>query len=254
MVWLERHAQFNPDAWPAPVLGIAAALGDHDSGLHQHGRGQLLYTRAGSARITLADRVCLLPPSRAVWIPPGVAHRAQMRQVVDYRSLYFVPGLPGLPVEVAVLAVSDLLAAVLEPMAQAPLDSPWHEGRNAHLLALCLDEIARAPQEPMLLPMPRDRRLARWLDDGLPPTLGELAARAGASERTIGRIMQKETGMGYQAWRQQWRLLRAIELLAEGVSLTAAAQVLGFADASAFGAFFRQMTGSTPRAYLAARR
>ncbi len=217
MVWLERHAQFNPDAWPAPVLGIAAALGDHDSGLHRHGRGQLLYTRAGSARITLADRVCLLPPSRAVWIPPGMAHRAQMRQVVDYRSLYFVPGLPGLPAEVAVLAVSDLLAAVL-------------------------------------LPMPRDRRLARWLDDGLPPMLGELAARAGASERTIGRIMQKETGMGYQAWRQQWRLLRAIELLAEGASLTAVAQVLGFADASAFGAFFRQMTGSTPRAYLAARR
>ncbi len=25
----------------------------------------------------------------------------------------------------------------------------------------------------------------------------------------------RETGMSYQAWRQQWRLLRAMELLAE---------------------------------------
>ncbi len=68
----------------------------------------------------------------------------------------------------------------------------------------------------MLLPLPRDKRLAPLLAslEQLPPELQALTTRIGASSRTIGRIFLRETGMGYQQWRQQWRLMRAIELLA----------------------------------------
>lgn len=63
-------------------------------------------------------------------------------------------------------------------------------------------------------------------------------------------IFQRETGMGYQQWRQQWRLMRAIELLASGRSLGYCAFELDFASDSTFIAFFKHMTGSTPRTYL----
>jgi AraC-like DNA-binding protein len=253
MAWLEHTLSFNPDRYPAEVLGLAAALGNHDSGRHVHERGQLLYARHGCIRITLADRVCMLPPSRAAWIPGGTVHRAVMRNIVDYRSLYFRPELcADLPRQVEVIDVSPLLQAVLEPIATAGFDQRWDEGRHAHLLGLCLDEIRIAPREPMLLPLPSDRRLAKLLSrpDRLPPELQLLEGEVGASGRTITRIFQKQTGMSYQQWRQQWRLMRAIELLATGHSISYVAAELGFSSDSVFIAFFKQMLGVTPRTYL----
>lgn len=253
MAWLDAHTLFDPDRHPAPVIGIAATLAHHDSGPHQHQRGQLLFTRQGCTRITLAQQLCLLPPSRAAWIPPLTPHRAEIQQSVDYRSIYLAASLcADLPPQVCIIEVSPLLRAVLEPITDAKFDSDWTQGRNMHLLGLCLSEIREAAQQPMLLPLPQDKRLASLLAalDRLPPTLEVLERQIGASSRTIGRIFQRETGMGYQQWRQQWRLMRAIELLATGRSLSYCAFDLGFASDSAFIAFFKHMTGSTPRAYL----
>jgi AraC-like DNA-binding protein len=253
MAWLDAHATFDADRFQAPVIGIASTLGDHDSGLHRHQRGQLLYTRQGCTRITLAQQLCLLPPSRAAWIPPGVSHRAVMQQSVDYRSIYLIPELCAeLPEQVCVIEVSPLLRAVLEPMALADFATDWQQGKFAHLLGLCLSEIAEAAQQPMLLPLPQDKRLAPLLQTPgrLPPELQLLEQQIGASSRTIGRIFQRETGMSYQQWRQQWRLMRAMELLATGRSLSYCAFESGFASDSAFIAFFKAMTGSTPGHWL----
>ncbi|MGG4773952.1 AraC family transcriptional regulator [Alcaligenaceae bacterium 429] len=253
MAWLQANDYFDADAHKADVVGIAATLGQHDSGVHQHGRGQLLYARKGCIRITLEDQVCLLPPSRAAWIPPSTAHRAVMKEVVDYRSLYFSNELSyALGTTVCVITVSPLLAAVLEPMAQAAFDQDWSEGRYAHLLGLCLYEMREASRQPTLLPLPRDRRLKMLVDqpERLPPELQELEQEVGASARTISRIFSKETGMNYQQWRQQWRVVRAIELLAIGKSYGYTATMLGFQSESAFVAFFKGMLGSTPREYL----
>lgn len=253
MAWLAADASFDPDCLAAPVVGIAALLGDHDSGLHRHQRGQLLFTRQGCTRITLDNQLCLLPPSRAAWIPCGVPHRAVMHKTVDYRSLYVSPALAEqLPNQVRVIEVSTLLHAVLEPMAMAPYETDWHSGRYAHLLALCLDEIQAAAEQPMLLPLPQDKRLAPLLADleTLPPTLQDLEKQIGASTKTIGRIFLRETGLGYQQWRQQWRLMRVIELLATGRNVGYCSFELGFASDSALIAFFKRMTGTTPRGYL----
>ncbi|TVT81407.1 helix-turn-helix transcriptional regulator [Pseudomonas sp. H3(2019)] len=253
MAWLEAQTPFDPDAHEADVIGIAANLGDHDSGLHQHERGQLLFTRQGCTRITLAGQLCLLPPSRAAWIAPRVRHRAVMQHSVDYRSIYLTPQLSTqLPHHVCVIEVSPLLHAVLEPIAMAPFNTDWRHGKFMHLLGLCLSEIREAIHQPMLLPLPQDRRLAPLLNapDQLPPPLQVLVTMVGASSKTIGRIFQRETGMGYQQWRQQWRLMRAIELLATGRNISYSAFELGFASDSVFIAFFKAMTGKTPGAYF----
>ncbi|WP_415761984.1 AraC family transcriptional regulator [Pseudomonas sp. CP4] len=249
MAWLDAHSTFDADSFAAPVIGLASTLADHDSGMHLHQRGQLLYTRRGCIRITLAQQLCLLPPSRAAWIPAGVRHRAVMQQSVDYRSIYLIANLcDELPQQVCVIEVSPLLRAVLEPMATAAFDTDWQTGKFAHLLGLCLSEINDAVQQPMLLPLPQDKRLTPLLamPERLPPALHVLEQQTGASSRTIGRIFQRETGMSYQQWRQQWRLMRAIELLVTGRRLGYCAFELGFASDSAFIAFFKSITGSTP--------
>ena len=253
MAWLAADADFDPDTFTTPIIGIGALLGHHDSGTHQHQCGQLLFTQKGCTRISLAHQLCLLPPTRAAWIPSGVPHRAVMQQTVDYRSVYIGSALAAqLPAQVRVIEVSGLLRAVLEVVAMAPFDTDWEQGKYAHLLALCISEINEAQQQPTLLPLPRDKRLAPLLKnlEQLPPELQVLQQQVGASGKTIGRIFLRETGMGYQQWRQQWRLMRAIELLATGRSIGYCAFELGFASDSVLIAFFKAMTGTTPRGYF----
>lgn len=251
MAWLSADTVFNPDSLGLKVVGIAAELGQHDSGLHQHNMGQLLFTQRGCIRITLQDRLCILPPTRIAWIPLRTLHRAEMNEVVGYRSIYLdVTQIEHLPQEVNILEATPLLSAVLERIAMSRFESDWLQGASANLLAVCLDEIQTARREHTILALPADRRLSCVFGDELPPPLNKLTTQIGASEKTISRIFQRETGMSYQQWRQQWRFLKAIELLAEPGSISFIACTLGFASDSAFVAFFKQMSGQTPRVYM----
>lgn len=59
-----------------------------------------------------------------------------------------------------------------------------------------------------------------------------------------------ETGYSLGAWRQRARLLRSVELLAEGHSVTTIALDLGYSNISAFIALFKRAFGLTPTQYL----
>ena len=250
MAWLNQTDEFQTHWYPAPVLGIAAQMGQHDSGTHTHEMGQLLFTQQGCIRISLENRLSLLPPGRVAWIPPHVRHRAQMRESVGYRSVYLGEEYAQkLGNEVVILSISPLLRELLERIAIAPFDSDWKKGRLANLLPVFIDELQTATTEPTLLSLPQDRRLKRLDIEQLPPNLSQLAEIVGASEKTITRIFLKETGMTYQTWRQQWRFIKAIELLAQEKPYHFIAQELGLTSDSAFISFFRKMSGMTPREY-----
>lgn len=250
MAWLNQQDKFETHWYRAPILGIAAEMGQHDSGSHQHDMGQLLFTQQGCIRISLENRLSLLPPGRVAWIPPYVAHRAQMRSSVGYRSVYLSAQYASqIGDEVMILSVTPLLREVLERIAIAPFDSQWLHGQLANLLPVFIDELKSASKEPTLLAIPQDRRMKGLNMDQLPPTLIELAKTIGASEKTITRIFLRETGMSYQTWRQQWRFIKAIELLAQGKPYHFITQELGLTSDSAFISFFRKMSGLTPREY-----
>ncbi|MBL3575538.1 helix-turn-helix transcriptional regulator [Rhodovulum sulfidophilum] len=251
MVWLAPSDPFDADQLARPVVGIASRMVQHDSGWHSHARGQLLFAYAGSIRIMLPDATSILPPIRMVWIPPGTPHRVTIRSEVEYRSIYLDETRVAAPFAgTAIVAMTPLLREVFERMSLQPFDTDWSAGAAQNLLAVCLDELATARHEPMLLPVPSDPRLARLDIEELPPGLEDLSCRIGVTTRTISRIFRRETGMSYQAWRQSWRLLRAVDLLASGLGVTRVASDLGFSSDSAFIAFFRQMTGETPKRYI----
>lgn len=248
---ISPSAIFDPDRFNEPVVGIASDMGVHDSGRHSHQRHQLLFSAAGSITIELDQTLCLLPPGRAAWIPAGIVHRAIMRGVLAYRSLYFSTTLPLSTLPLQIVEVNPLFFEVIERMAFWP----WgmEAAQQASLITVFSEEIQRARQENWTLKFPSDPRLHGWVDrvrkGDLPPRLGQLALQAGASERTISRIFVRDTGMNYQSWRQQWRLLKAMEMLSDGLSLSDVAQGLEFVSDSAFIAFFRQHTGTTPTRY-----
>lgn len=249
---ISPDAVFDPDSFQDPVIGIASDLGVHDSGRHSHLRHQLLFSAAGSITIELEETLCLLPPRRAAWIPAGTIHRAIMRGVLAYRSLYISPTLPLPALPLQIVEVNPLFFEVIERMAFWP----WgmSEGQQSSLISVFCEEIQAARKESWAIQFPSDPRLNLWLDrvrlGELPLRLNQLAQQVGACERTISRIFIRDTGMNYQSWRQQWRLMKAMEMLSDGKHISQVAQQLEFSSDSAFIAFFCQYVGTTPTRYL----
>nr|WP_276553891.1 AraC family transcriptional regulator [Enterobacter hormaechei] len=136
--------------------------------------------------------------------------------------------------------------------------SAWKENvltaSQERLAGVILDEIQSLPLTNLGLPMPQDARLLRIAralserpDDDR--RLEAWAAWAGTSPRTITRLFSAETGFSFTEWRQRVRLLRALELLAEGQPVKAIALDLGYDNVSTFIALFRRVLGVTPGRY-----
>jgi len=77
-----------------------------------------------------------------------------------------------------------------------------------------------------------------------------LLLSVGASRRTLERTFVAETGLTIGAWRQRQRLLRALELLAQGEPVTTVALTVGYRTPSAFTAMFHEQLGTTPTRYF----
>ena len=222
---------------------------------HRHRRAQLVYASRGVMTVTTPCAAYVVPPERAVWMPGGVEHRIDARGAVAMRTLYLDAGVSaGLPEEVCVLQVSPLLRElVVAAVAAGPEYAP--ESPEARIMAVIVDQIRVQPAASLALPMPaepRVLRIARSLveDPADPRDLDQWAREVGASRRTLTRLFPTETGMSFRAWRQQRKLLRALELLGTGQSVTAVALELGYDNASAFIAMFRRCLGTTPSRYL----
>lgn len=80
-------------------------------------------------------------------------------------------------------------------------------------------------------------------------SLAEWSKTVGASERTISRQFRKLTGLTFARWRQKVRMLSALSMLEEGLSIQAIALNVGYSSASAFIHAFRKEFGTTPQRY-----
>lgn len=205
------------------------------TGWHSHPRAQLLYATAGLTLVRAEDGTWVLPARHALWIPPGLSHEVRMHGAVSMCSAYITSDAVGvLPTGCRVLKVSALLASALEALAAEPLLYD-EAARGGHLSALILDEIARAPETALTLPLPRDVRLRRICDallkdPSLDIDLDGWAERAGASRRTLTRGFRAETGLSFGDWRSRLRVLRAVTMASDGVPLRQIAKAVGYPD------------------------
>ncbi|MFG0605466.1 helix-turn-helix transcriptional regulator [Vibrio mimicus] len=253
MAIIDQQTSFDPDRLTACVIGIAADVGQHDSGRHQHQKGQLLFASQGCIRFAFDDSICILPPTKAVWIPASTQHQAMMTNVVAYRSLYFDCNLFKCPEHITMIEVNALLKALIDKMALWPWDKPEEEMHNT--TTLFWEEFYAAQRHTYQLPLPTNRRFKAFRKQlmqatFLVPDLISLANSVGASSKTVTRLFKAETGMSYQEWKQQWRLLKAIELLSKEMPVNQVSDWLSFSSDSAFIAFFKKQTGQTPLCFM----
>jgi AraC-like DNA-binding protein len=222
--------------------------------------GQLLFPSRGTLTVHTEAGLWVVPFHQAVWVPAGVRHDVEVAGGVAMRALYLRPAaFPArrgrLPEVCRVVEISPLLREILRRVLRLrTLDRRVVAER--HLLAVLLDEITVLPLAPLDLTMPRDPRgvrAAEWIrtEPAARHTLAEAARAAAASPRTLERLFRSETGLPFGVWRQRARLLRALQRLAEGEPVAAAASAVGYESTSAFVAAFRRALGTTPGKYFA---
>ena len=245
-------------AFPRPITAMAneRSRGERID-WHSHDRAQLIYAAAGVMTVSAEAGYWVVVPGRGLWVPPGVPHALTMNAAVSLRSLYIAPqAIPsqGLRGRCRVVMVSPLLRALILRAVELPslYDVSGPAGR---LMQVILDEIKTLPEEALHLPQPNDKRLLRITreltrDPADPRTLTAWATQVGASERTLARLFQRETGMSFRAWRQQSRLLAALVRLGQGTAVTSVALEVGYDSPSAFIAAFKRSLGITPSHYF----
>lgn len=227
----------------------------HRVGSHWHSHGQFLFAVAGTMAVRTPRRAWIVPPSRALWLPARTVHAIEMHGLVDMRTLYFdAEAAAGLPTDCVVLEVTPLarelvvrVAALAGPVAA--------DSDDALMLRLLQAEIRRLPPCALDLPLPESPELRRLCEQVL-AELGATGASAqqaqtlAISARTLYRRFLAETGLTFTRWRQQARLMQAVQRLVQGEPVTTVALDLGYDSPSAFSAMFRRALGMAPREFL----
>ncbi|TKK05422.1 AraC family transcriptional regulator [Pseudomonas fluorescens] len=218
---------------------------------HSHNKHQLLYAIGGVMVVYSALRQWTVPPNRGFWMPCGQAHSLRCVGTLQMRSVFVRPdSFPNLPAEPKTVTVSPLLSELIK--ASVSLKPPYAEdSRDARIMHLILDELAILPALPLSLPQPADPRLspiclALQDEPSDASTVADWSARLGLDQTTIQRLFRKETGMTFGQWRQQARLLLALERIAVGQKIIDVAFELGYESPSAFTSMFKKQFGKTP--------
>jgi AraC-like DNA-binding protein len=223
--------------------------------LHFHDRDQIVYASRGVMTIRTGASTWIVPTHRAVWIPAAIPHTITMSGVVAMRTLYLKPKLaPALPRDCCVVNVPPLLRElILHACSCRALKRTIPSER--HLIDTIIDQLQTVQMVPLQLPHltdPRSVRVAQVFasDPSNTQTLEQICKGCGASRRTVERLFQQEAGTSFGKWRQQFRLLHAMRLLAEGAKVTHAALDAGYSTPSAFISMFRKILGVTPARYF----
>jgi AraC-like DNA-binding protein len=227
-------------------------------GLHMHRDAQLLFSASGIMQVTTPKGRWLVPPDRAVWLPPRLAHAVDVLADIEMRALLISPDefthhpdAPKLNREFVVAVTPLLREVILRLFADGQ-----HSRRRDLLAELALFELAAAEDAATFVPLPQDPRARRVADlvltaPGALLEMEELAREAGASARTISRLFPIETSLTFKEWRQRARIMAAVEMLGTGhPSIKQVASHLGFSSTAAFGHAFRQIMGVPPSRML----
>ncbi len=226
--------------------------------LHTHPWPQLTFSTRGVIRLSTQDGSYIVPPSRALWVPANMPHSITLIEDAELRTVYLHSWLGPVWERCEVLEISHLLRALMlaldtTPDGLPPAD-PHAAQRERWIAPLLVDELERATQIRIDVPLPADKRLRQLCEALLrnPADRATLAKRAraiGASERTVARLFRHQLGMSWQQWRQQAVLAHALPLLARGMAVSHVATASGYATDSAFCAMFKAATGQSPTAF-----
>jgi len=225
---------------------------------HTHDSAQLLFAPQGLMQVTTPRGRWLVPPQRAVWLPPSIPHSIDMLTDIEMRTLYIEPDwihahpeAPKLNHEFVVV-----VGALLQGLVLTLFQNDVHPARIELAAKLVLFELLEVSDATTFIPMPNDIRLRRIAELAMNDPKGlrsfeALANEAGISQRTATRLFPTETNLTFKKWRQRARMMAAIKALSrEGARIKQVSAQLGYSSTASFTASFHEIMGVTPGQFI----
>jgi AraC family transcriptional regulator len=228
------------------VWGLEARNGFGDARPHAHHAIQLTLALAGELYLE-ADGHRLRASAAAV--APDARHRFEARGMLAF--LFVEPESPvGRALSSGLFAnapLASLDAAALDS-ALGRLSGTFTDGlSSAELLAAGYEALTSlVPGEPPPpLPDPRVRKIIDWASSHLDEPLSLSSSQHGVhlSSSRLRHLFVEQTGLAFKTYVLWLRLIRALEVYAEGQSLTHAAHAAGFADSAHLSRVFKRTFG-----------
>ncbi len=241
-VEVERAVLLAADAWQEGSLGDP---------MHK-----LVLVRAGVMDLEGASGGWLVLPGHMVFIPADRAFSLRTGPGTKLEVVHLDPARTTWHHHGCWVAAATPLAASLIERALA-----WDAGEASRAplapylfrtLALLCGEIFSGPRM-LWLPAAKStemRNVVHYLSGNLAnASAGDAATAAGLSVRTLQRRCVDEFQMSWRAFLREARMMRALELLMLGHSISAIAGLVGFESVSAFTVAFGQRFGRPPSEY-----
>lgn len=249
----QAHLVFEQSPMPVSAMLVNYPHG-HLIEAHTHSCAQLLYAIQGVMIIQAKRGKWVVPPSHGVWIEANMEHTVQMSGDVQMRTVFIKDSASTKLIRKnCVVAIPPLLRELILAATKIPLEYDWNS-RDGKLMSLLIDELQELAILPMHLAWPEDERIVQvctWLSEfpADQTSVAQWAAKVHVSEKTFHRLFSQQTGVTFGRWRQQIRLLLALEKIAHGEKIVSIALELGYESQSAFAAMFKRHFGTTPTSF-----
>ncbi|KZN44564.1 AraC family transcriptional regulator [Pseudoalteromonas luteoviolacea] len=248
---------FQTEQLPAPIMAFAYSYAHGiNEPQHAHTSVQLLHTLTGVLRVTTPQGRWIIPPDRALWIPANVPHSIKAHGQVEVRTLFLDPfARADLPSDCGIFQVPELLKALINSAVDIPTPCP-RGGKEERILELVLDELRDLSLHDFNVPLPEDKALLKLCEKITarlehPWSLTDAAYMLSVSDRTVSRRFHQATGLSFGEWLRRKRLMRSMELLAQGNNVIDTALAVGYDSPGAFSAMFKRRVGLAPVDFIA---
>lgn len=253
----------KPEVWsfdearatgPVVAMHLSAVGEANETPVHHHREGQLIVALKGAVTCEVPDAVWIVPPHCGVWIPGDIPHSIRATSNAEMCHLFVRPGAGALPLTCCTLSLTALVRELILDLASRESNYAQNS-TTARKVYVLLEELAEMPLQELYLPTSQDVRiqeLARLLTTNPADrrTLEEWGQHLAMSERSLARLLVKETGLTFGRWRQQLHLIIAMRQLAAGASVQNTANDLGYDSVNAFIAMFKKQVGMPPARYF----
>src|SRR3984957_18370029 len=161
---------------------------------HMHREAQLVYAARGTMQVTTPKGRWLVPPDRAVWVPPRLEHSIDVLADIEMRTLYF--DLAWLAREQRSDSLDAEFVVRVSPLLQetilALFDGRNDSGRTDLLIKLAVLELHHAEDATTFIPLPHEPRCRRaaGIVLGDPTAAHEIETLA----RTVGTSARRSSG------------------------------------------------------------
>jgi AraC-like DNA-binding protein len=248
---------YDPDSSTVPAIAFHIQVHERDREVarHRHRKGQLILALHGGVTCEVDNAMWMVPSQHAVWIPGLMPHINRVTAGARLCFLFIEPGAVDMPTRCCSLKISPLVRELILALAARDA-SRLQEAPSERLVQVLFDELPGLPVAGLHLPVsdhPKIRTIVAAIaaEPHKRCTQAEWAARLAMSERSLLRLVVRETGLSFRRWRQQLQLIIAVRGLIEGQTVQQVAQALGYESTTAFITLFRNALGQTPGRWLA---